>query len=111
MAKLNQFKAPALIVNGEGAVKSELGALAKGYGKKALIVTDSNLETLGLLEDVKSGLSAAGIRFDVYNKVVTEPTMVYAQEGVQCYAEAKAEFLIAASIGLPPPTAIRNSAR
>ncbi len=101
MAKLNQFKAPALVVQGEGAVKSELGALAKGCGKSALIVTDSNLEKLGLLEDVKSCLGAAGIRFAVYDKVVTEPTMAYAHEGVQRYTEAGADFLIAVGGGSP----------
>lgn len=101
MPKLSQFKAPALVVHGEGAVKSELGTLAKGCGKSALIVTDSNLEKLGLLDDIKSGLSGVGIPFAVYNKVVTEPSMAYAQEGMQRFTEAGADFLIAVGGGSP----------
>ena len=64
-----QFKAPSVIVNGPGAAK-EVGAFAKGFGKKALIVTDNLLEKIGLIKDIKSSLEAAGVSFAVYDKVV-----------------------------------------
>jgi alcohol dehydrogenase class IV len=95
-----QFKIPPMIVNGPGAAK-EAGSLAKGLGKKALIVTDIALEELGLLNDVKNSLEMTGIPFAVYNKVVTEPTMDFVEEGLKIFKEAQAEFLIAVGGGSP----------
>ena len=100
MTQTYQFKAPSVIVNGPGAAK-EVGFFAKGIGKKALIVTDSNLEKFGLLNDVKNSLGAAGISFAIYNKVITEPTMDYTDEGLKIYQEAQADFLVAVGGGSP----------
>jgi alcohol dehydrogenase class IV len=104
MMQIAQFKAPSLIVNGPGAAK-EVGSFAKGLGKKALIVTDNLLERLGLLKDIKSSLESSGISFAIYDKVVTEPTMDYTEEGLKIYKESKADFLIAVGGGSPIDTA------
>ena len=95
-----QFKVPPMIVCGPGAAK-EAGSYAKGLGKKALIVTDSALEKLGLLDDVRNALEMAGIPFAVYNKVVTEPTTDFVEEGLKVFKEVQAEFLIAVGGGSP----------
>ena len=95
-----QFKVPPMIVCGPGAAK-EAGSYAKGLGKKALIVTDSALEKLGLLDDVRNALEMAGIPFTVYNKVVTEPTTDFVEEGLMVFKEVQAEFLIAVGGGSP----------
>ena len=95
-----QFKVPPMIVCGPGAAK-EAGSYAKGLGKKALIVTDSALEKLGLLDDVRNALEMAGIPFAVYNKVVTEPTTDFVEEGLRVFKEVQAEFLIAVGGGSP----------
>jgi alcohol dehydrogenase class IV len=95
-----QFKAPSVIVNGPGAAK-EVGSFAKGLGKKALIVTDGNLEKIGLLEEIKKSLDAAGIGLAIYDKVIAEPSMEYTEEGLKAYREAQADFLIAIGGGSP----------
>jgi len=95
-----QFKAPSVIVNGPGAAK-EVGAFAKGFGKKALIVTDNLLEKIGLLKDIKGSLEAAGVSFAVYDKVVAEPSMEYTEEGLKAFKEVQAELLIAVGGGSP----------
>ena len=95
-----QFKVPPMIVCGPGAAK-EAGSYAKGLGKKALIVTDSALEKLGLLDDVRNALEMAGIPFAVYNQVVTEPTTDFVEEGLKVFKEVQAEFLIAVGGGSP----------
>jgi alcohol dehydrogenase len=100
MMQTYQFKAPSLIVNGPGAAK-EVGSFAKGLGKKALIVTDNLLEKIGLLKDIKNSLESAGVPFAVYDKVVSEPTMEYTEEGLKVFREAQAEFLIAVGGGSP----------
>jgi len=100
MTQTYQFKTPSLIVNGPGAAK-EVGSLAKGLGKRALLVTDAALEKMGLLDGVKNSLEVAGISFAVYDKVVAEPTMEYTEEGLKAYREAQADFLIAVGGGSP----------
>ncbi len=76
MSHTRQFRAPSIISTGIGAAK-EAGEHAKQLGRKALIVTDSNLEKIGLLADVKASLDAAGVGYAIYDKVVTEPTVEY----------------------------------
>jgi len=100
MNQTYQFKAPSVIVNGPGAAK-EVGSFAKGFGKKALIVTDNLLEKIGLLKDIKGSLEAAGVSFAVYDKVIAEPSMEYTEEGLKAFKEAQAEFLIAVGGGSP----------
>lgn len=95
-----QFRAPSVIVFGPGAAK-EAGNHARGLGKKALLVTDRNLEKFGLLKVVKSSLEASGVPFNVYDQVVTEPTIAHAEEGLKAYKEAQADFLIAVGGGSP----------
>lgn len=100
MTQTYQFKAPSVIVNGPGAAK-EAGSFAKGIGKKALIVTDRNLEKFGLLNDVKNSLEMAGIPFAGYNNVMNEPTMDHSAEGLNIYRETQADFLVAVGGGSP----------
>jgi alcohol dehydrogenase class IV len=100
MNQTYQFKTPSVIVNGPGASK-EVGAFARGFGKKALIVTDNLLEKIGLLKDIKGSLEAAGVSFAVYDKVVSEPSMEYTEEGLKVFREAQAELLIAVGGGSP----------
>lgn len=100
MTQIFQFKAPSVIVNGPGAAK-EVGSFARGLGKKALIVTDTFLEKIGLLNEVKNSLETSGIFFVVYDKVVTEPIMDFTEEGLKVFKEAQAEFLIAVGGGSP----------
>jgi alcohol dehydrogenase class IV len=100
MMSTYQFKTPSVIVNGPGAAK-EVGSFAKGLGKKALIVTDVALEKIGLLNDIKNSLEMAGISFAIYDKVVTEPTIDFAEEGLKIFKEVQAEFLIAVGGGSP----------
>ena len=107
--QINQFKTTALIANGPGAAK-EAGSFAKGLGKKALIVTDSHLMEIGLLKDIKNSLEAAGVSFEIFDEVVTEPILEYTEEGLKIYQKIKADFLIAVGGGSPMDTAKAISA-
>jgi len=107
--QINQFKTTAMIASGPGAAK-EAGSFAKGLGKKALIVTDSHLMEIGLLKDVKNSLEAAGVSFEIFDEVVTEPILEYTEEGLKIYQKVKADFLIAVGGGSPMDTAKAISA-
>ena len=103
MSQTRQFRAPAVISTGLGAAK-EVGAYSKQFGKKALIVTDANLEKIGLLAEVKESLDAAGIDYSVYDKVITEPVIDYIDDGIRSFREARAEVVVAVGGGSPIDT-------
>ncbi len=99
-ASLYQFKIPPVIITGLGATK-ELGSLSKSLGPKAFIVTDENVEKLGLLEDVKKSLEHARVSYTIYNQVNTEPTNEHVEEGRKAFQDSQADFLIAVGGGSP----------
>ena len=103
MSQTRQFRAPPVISTGPGAAK-EAGAHARRLGKKALIVTDSNLEKIGLLADVKASLDAAGVGYAVYDRVVMEPIVEYVDDGLRAFREAGADVVVAVGGGSPIDT-------
>jgi alcohol dehydrogenase class IV len=103
MSLTRQFRAPAVISTGPGAAR-EAGAYAKQQGKKALIVTDSNLEKIGLLAEVKASLEAAGISYAVYDKVVMEPVVDYIEDALRVLRDAGADVVVAVGGGSPIDT-------
>ncbi len=104
MTQAYQFKAPSVIVNGPGAAK-EVGNFAKGLGKKALIVTDANLEKIGLPKEVMKSLEIAGVPFAIFSRVVIEPTQDNVEEGLKAYKDSGVDFLIAVGGGSSMDTA------
>uniref|UniRef100_H2ZG89 Hydroxyacid-oxoacid transhydrogenase, mitochondrial n=1 Tax=Ciona savignyi TaxID=51511 RepID=H2ZG89_CIOSA len=54
-------------------VSKEVGDLANMNAKKVLLVTDTNLEKLPLLQTVKESLDKENINFEVYSKTRVEP--------------------------------------
>jgi alcohol dehydrogenase class IV len=104
MSNTRQFRAPSVISSGVGAVK-ESCEHAKLLGNKALIVTDSNLDKIGLLAEVKASLDAVGVGYAIYDKVVTEPTVDYVDEGLEMFEDAAADVIIAVGGGSPIDTA------
>jgi alcohol dehydrogenase class IV len=103
MSLTRQFRAPTVISTGLGAAK-EAGAYAKQHGKKALIVTDVNLEKIGLLAEVKTSLEVAGVDYVIYDKVVMEPIVEYVDDGLHVFREANADVVVAVGGGSPIDT-------
>ena len=103
MSLTRQFRAPTVIITGLGAAK-EAGAYAKQHGKKALIVTDVNLEKIGLLAEVKTSLEVAGVDYVIYDKVVMEPIVEYVDDGLHVFREANADVVVAVGGGSPIDT-------
>ena len=103
MGQTRQFRAPAVISTGPGAAR-EAGAYTKQHGGKALIITDANLEKIGLLAEVKASLEAAGVSYSVYDKVVMEPVVEYVDDGLRALNEAEANVVVAVGGGSPIDT-------
>lgn len=103
MSQTRQFRAPPVISTGQGAA-AEAGTHARRLGKKALIVTDSNLEKIGLLADVEASLYLAGVAYSVYDKVVMEPVVEYVDDGLRAFVEAGADVVVVVGGGSPIDT-------
>jgi len=75
MTKENIFTMDTSGIKFGNGCTEEVGYEAKRFGiGKALVITDKKIEKLGLFQTVKDSLGRYGIKFSVYNDVVTEPT-------------------------------------
>lgn len=75
----------------------------RGY-KKALVVTDADLMKFKVTTKVIEVLEQAGLAYEVFDKVVPNPTIEVVQEGVDVFKGAGADYLIAVGGGSPQDT-------
>ncbi len=85
------------IVFGEGA----LGALDELTGEHALVVTDTTLVELGLVDRVASRLGKAGIEVRVFDGVEPDPGMGAVLQGVEAARQARPDWIVGVGGGSP----------
>jgi alcohol dehydrogenase class IV len=96
-----EFITPAHMVVGSDAV-AQLGAQCRKRGwRKALIVTDKIMASLGLVARVEQQLAGSEIGSAVYAGVNSEPVVEYVQEGLEIYREQGCDFVVAVGGGSP----------
>jgi alcohol dehydrogenase class IV len=93
------FDQPRHITFGTNTVDG-IGNEAKklGGGRRALIVTDSNVERAGLSGRVQESIEKAGLKVEVYDKISFEPTMDSVQNAVSA-ARDSAEYGVVVGVG------------
>lgn len=89
---------------GAGAIKQIIGEVQKRRFKKALIITDAELVRFGVVAKVTELLERAGLPFDIYDRVVPNPTIDIVRQGVTAFKRADADYLIAIGGGSPQDT-------
>ena len=105
MLPTRTFIIPPILITGSGS-SEKVGEESRKLGvKKGLIVTDEVLSKMELVEGVKKALKENKIQFAVYDKIATEPTVDYVQEGLKVYKENGCEFLLAVGGGSALDTA------
>lgn len=86
---------PVNIVFGFGKVK-QVGSIASGYGKKALIVTGkSSAKKSGLYDKVNNSLKAAGMDTILFDKVSQNPLTTTAEAGAALAKESNCDVVVA----------------
>lgn len=85
------------IVFGEGA----LDALDELEGQRALIVTDTKLVQLGLVDKVKAHLDKAGIEVHVFDRVEPDPSVQTVREGAQVAQKVAPDWIVGVGGGSP----------
>src|SRR5437588_9998890 len=84
----------ARIVYGPGKA-STVGQIARELnGTAALVMTDHVLHRLGLTESVEASLKEAGVRVEVFNEVVTEPTLASVEAAVSMFRDRACDLIV-----------------
>jgi alcohol dehydrogenase class IV len=88
-----QLMMPGQIVYGQG-VLAELGQLASGLGKKALIISDPMMEQIGVVARCQSLLNASSLPFATFTGIPSEPTDEYVNQGLELCRQEQCDFII-----------------
>ncbi len=85
---------PTLLV-GPGS-SARLGQAIAGFGhRKILIVTDSIISKLGLLNDLTNALQAGGANFVVFDEITPDAPIPLIQKGIDFYHEQDCDAIVA----------------
>jgi len=90
---------------GAGARAELVGEVQRRGYRKALVVTDAVLVKAGTVAKVASLMDAAGLAYELFDKVMPNPTIGVVKDGVAAFAAAKADYLVAIGGGSPQDTA------
>ena len=104
MVSTRTFRMPVSIF-GRGS-SDNAGAELKALGaKKVFIVTDEVLWKMGALTRIVAGLNAEKLEFQVFDKLPTEPTVEFVEEGIKLLKESGCNIILAVGGGTPIDTA------
>src|SRR5271165_1116 len=99
------FQARTRIVFGAGAIE-QLGELVRQYGgTRALLVTDPGIVAAGHVQRAEESLSAAGVHFARFDRVVENPTTEVVDECVAAARQGQVDFLVGLGGGSSMDTA------
>lgn len=85
---------PTLLV-GPGS-SARLGQAIAGFGhRKILIVTDSIISKLGLLNDLTNALKAGGAQFVVFDEITPDAPIPLIQKGIEFFKEQDCDAIVA----------------
>ncbi|MDQ7097145.1 iron-containing alcohol dehydrogenase family protein [Desulfosporosinus sp. PR] len=97
----NRYYMPTKVFMGDECIL-ENSEVFKALGKKALIVTGAqSAKRNGSEKDVKNALDSVGIQYQVFDKVMSNPTISCVYEGASAARENGADFIIAIGGGSP----------
>ena len=102
---VNRFILNEVSYFGPGARKELPGVVARLGFKKALVVTDKGLVKFGVAKMVTDVLEEAGIAYEMYSEEKPKPTVTNVKMGVEAFAAAGADFLVAIGGGSAMDTA------
>ncbi|MCL6259826.1 iron-containing alcohol dehydrogenase [Aquiflexum sp. TKW24L] len=100
-----------VLLEGPGCVKKVPSLLEELKIKNVLIVTDSTLMKLGLLDNLIRTLGVNGCKYAVFDKTVPDPTIENVEEALKLYHQYDCKAIIAFGGGSPMDCAKAVGAR
>lgn len=98
------FRTPQTMIYGRNAFE-KVGTEAAQRGKKALIVTDHMMESLGYVSECRKHLQNEGVKSEVYKGVQSEPIDDYVTESLELFQKGGCDLIISLGGGSPIDTA------
>ncbi|MBW7983446.1 lactaldehyde reductase [Enterobacillus tribolii] len=89
---------------GAGAIGSIVDEVKRRGFRKALVVTDADLMKFRVATKVTDVLDSAGLAYEIFDRVLPNPTIEMVQDGVEAFRQAGADYLIAIGGGSPQDT-------
>lgn len=90
---------------GKGAIQQIATEVEKRSFQKGFVVTDRGLVTAGLVEKVTAILDKAGLAYEIYDKILPNPTLEVVKQGVEVLRASGADYILAIGGGSPIDTA------
>lgn len=87
---------PTKVIHGKGVVRENIGALASGIGKKAMILHygDGVVEKIGAYADVTESLTEAGVEYIDFTGIKPNPVITRVDEGIEVCKKENIDLLI-----------------
>lgn len=95
-----EFIVPNQIITGSGALNMAESILAQ-LGRKAMIVTDTVMISLGNCAKVEQALKNQNVDYCIYSEISGEPTDTMIEKGLAIYLQEHCDFLVALGGGSP----------
>lgn len=102
---MQQYNFPTTIYCGRGSMQALAETLKEKNHSRALVVTDSTLQKIGVLDMLTSLLDERGIPHAVFADTHPNPTELDVENGVRAFRENGCDSLIALGGGSPIDTA------
>lgn len=90
---------------GPGARAQAVEEVKRRGFAKGFVVTDAALTKAGVVGMVTELFDAAGLPYEIFDKVMPNPTIAVVQEGLEAFMRAQADYLVAIGGGSPQDTA------
>lgn len=87
------FRTPKTILYGRNAFEN-VGTEASQRGKKALIVSDKIMDSLGFVSKCRNLLQEQGVQSEVYLGIASEPTDQYVSESLELLQKEQCDIVI-----------------
>ncbi|MFT7527385.1 MAG: alcohol dehydrogenase class IV [Arenicella sp.] len=97
----SQIILPRILQVGGGASAELVSVLGSLNCQRPLIVTDAMMVKLGYVDRIRELLSASGIKSDVFDQTMPEPTVASIQSGVDMVRDGDYDCLVAIGGGSP----------
>ncbi len=88
-------------ISGPGSIEKLPGLMKAKGANNALVVTDSNLVKLGIMDPMLKALDDAGLNYSVFSDLAVNPTTKNVEEGYKVYVANNCECIVAFGGGAP----------
>ena len=99
VSPLLPWREPQLLAPEGGA--AGLGAMIAGKYRKVFVVTGPNVYKKGLADGLLRGFDNAGVEYELFNRVVNNPTIDNIEEAYTVYRNAECDAIVALGGGSP----------